>query len=59
MEHLNAEKHRGAEPDPLWRSWMERVNSAAVDQLRSALETYASSAGPGRRARRARRERKA
>jgi hypothetical protein len=58
MEHLNADKHHGAQPDALWRSWMERVNGAAVDRLRSALEIYASSAGPGRHARRARRERK-
>jgi hypothetical protein len=56
VERLAAE-HPGAEPDPLWRGWMERVNGAAVGRLRSVLETYAASAGSGQsRKPRARRE---
>lgn len=47
VERLAAE-HPGAEPDPLWRGWMEKVNGAAVGRLRGALESYAVSGGSSR-----------
>ncbi|UEM21100.1 toll/interleukin-1 receptor domain-containing protein [Skermanella mucosa] len=39
-----------AQPDPLWRGWMESVNGAALERLRESLEAYASS-GVSRRSR--------
>ena len=44
-----AAAHRGAEPDPLWRGWMERVNGPAVDRLRAALAIHAAPVPAARR----------